>query len=181
MAQLIDFIQLASTTHTYSGGNTAGNLSIDGDFVTYYGHSGGDYASGSGGSFGSTATPTSTHSFPTPVTIQSIIYQVYGTSSSGGGQNGTTLYVRVQYLVSGNPTWQDFTGTAITQSTSSSTLSYNPGTLTVTQTVANVTSVRVYVSNAGSYHNDFGQHTWDLRIYEIQAYGEGPAGYAFIM
>lgn len=182
MAQLIDFIQLASTTHNYSPAIGAGNLSIDGDFNTYWGQAGGDYASGSGGSFGSTATPTSEHVFASPVTIKSITYKAYGVSSYGGGSQGAAnLYVRVQYQLNGDTVWNDFTGTASTQSTGGGTVSYNPGTLSVVQEIANVKKVRMYVSNAGSYHNDSGQHTWDLRLYELQAFGDGPAGYAVII
>lgn len=166
---MIDFIQLASTTHAYAGGNSGtGPESIDGDFGTYYGNSGGDFNTGSGGSFAGGATVYSTHTFSIKRTIKEIAFKIYtATDSSSSTDNAHHSQYKVQYQVEGDATWYDFAGAT------GSNGSFNPGTVDLTGlNVQNVVAVRAYVSNGGSFHNDDGQHTWDLRIYELQAFGD---------
>lgn len=185
MAQLIDFIQLASTVHFYPY-DVNGQNSIDGDFNTYLGHAGGDFASGSGGVFGSSVFVSSEHTFDSPKTLKQVSYKIYGSSqSSSSTDNHCNLQVRVQYKIQGDSTWYDLTDANIPYNNSSSntTISYNPSlvTLSHTETILNVVAVRAFVTNSGSHHNSDGNHTWDLRLYELQAFGDGPAGFGYIL
>lgn len=189
MANIIDFIQLPSTVHTYSAMiNGPGQNTIDGDFNTYSGYSGSDSASGSGGTFqgGTSAQSISQHTFPAAVTIKNVTYKVnLSASSNSGSDNHAQINFYYQYLlVSDAGIWSFsniFSGASNVQNTSNGSVSYNPGIVNITQTVPNVVGVRIFMSNGGSHHNDNGSHSWDLRCYELKAFGDGPAGFGIII
>ena len=183
---MIDFIQQGDTTHNYTAVNVnAGAQSIDSDFGTYAGFSGSDSASGSGGSFAGGGTMISEHVFSVARTIKQVIFRPYGNvSSNSSTDNAARCDYAIQYQLEGSSTWVTFTsgsGSAGSGSSGGSNSgNMDPGTLTLNQTVQNVKKIRVTVSNGGSFHNDNGSHSWDLRIYEVQAYGD-ISGYAAII
>lgn len=175
-----DFIHMSGTTHTYADGGTGtGPETIDGDNATYYGFSGSDTGSGSGGVFqGGTANLVrSVHEFRVARTIDSITYRAYATAtSSGTDDNHASARIHIQYATSAAPTtWVDFTGGSVEAGPTSNTtvtVGSTSSSTTITQTVTDVKSVRVYVTNSGSHHNGTGgSHSWDLRIYEISCTG----------
>lgn len=181
---MVNFIPLADTTHNYSGNIGSGLQSIDNNFSTYLGHSGGDYANNSGGSFGGSATPTSTHNFAILRTIKQIIFKMSGNvHSESSTDHVATISYKVQYQLNNLPTWYDVAGGTY-YSSGGNDQSVNSGTVVLTVDIPLVSAVQAYISSSGSYHNsDFngdGYHNWNLYIYEIQAYGDA-GGFASIM
>lgn len=171
-----DFLQMGSTTHTYSGGNVGtGPETIDGNTATYYQHSGSDTATGSGGSFGSSGTVISEHSFSTSRDVTSVSFRVYGTSTaSSGSSNSAQVRYNIQYELASAPgTWVDFAGGTGTSTGSNTTVTVGSTTVTTTLSVSvsNVKSVRAQVTSSGSYHNDTGSHSWTVSIYEFSVSG----------
>lgn len=175
---MVDLIQQGDTTHNYSAVNVnAGAQSIDADLNTYAGFTGSDSASGSGGSFAGGGTLISEHVFASPRTISRMDFKIYASVSSNSSTDNAARFAwAVQYQLEGSATWVDFTGGSGTGGSGSgggsNSGSLNPGLQSITQEVSNVKKVRVTVSNGGSFHNDNGSHSWDLRIYEAQAFGE---------
>lgn len=168
----MDPIQLPDTTHNYSGVNVgAGANTIDGDQDTYAGFSGTDSASGSGGSFAGGGTIISEHVFATPQTIFGLIAKLYASVSSTSSTDNAHYYnYALQYQLEGSGVWTTFAGgSGSGGSSGSGSTTFGPQTISVSETVQNVKKVRVTVSNSGSFHNENGNHSWDLRIYEVTA------------
>jgi hypothetical protein len=177
-----DPIQSSSTNHTYSSGNTGvGENTIDGDVATYYSHVGGDYATGSGGSFGSTVTVISQHDFSAARTISSVTYRAYVYSQSNSStDNAHYAYIYVEYNVGG--VWTAFTGGTVSGGAATdgnTTIGSASASTTITQTVTDVIGIRIRVSNSGSFHNSDGNHTWDCRIYELASVSQAASYVTF--
>ena len=180
MSQLINFIPLQSTTHTYTVGgyaSTSGaSSSIDESFATawsvgYYDQLF-DRNQGSGSVY-----RYSEHYFSTSHTILQIKYMVAGHAHGDGDYGGNGSYNwGVQYQ-QGTTTWVDFSGH--TASSSGGNINFNTGEVTATVSVLNVTAVRLWVGCGGN-GSDHGGAAANNAIYEIQAFGEASSGYALI-
>lgn len=178
---MTDFIQLADTAHSYAGNVGTGANSHDSDELTYLGSSfSQSHSFQSGASFGFNTVAWSEHVFVAPRTIKQVKFKVYLTASvSGPTDRAAQVNYVVQYRVNG--VWTNFTGgTGTARRTDDGSVTIDTGLLTLTQTIENCQGVRVQVDCAGSFHNESGSNSGDVRIHEIQAYGD-LAGYAAVI
>lgn len=183
---MINFVNLPDTTHSYAAvNNGSGAQTHDDNETTHGGFSGSDSASGSGGSFAGGGTLISSHAFAGAVTVKQMKFKCYASvSSNSSTDNAARCSYALQYQIQGDSTWYNFTGgTGSAGSGSgggSNSGSFDTGLVTINEIIQNVVAVRLTVTNGGSFHNDNGSHSWDLKIQEIQAYGDA-GGYAVII
>ena len=170
---MTDFIPLADTAHSYAGNTNTGAESHDGSEATYLGSVlSQSHSFQSGASFGFNTVAWSEHIFVAPRTVKEVKFKVYLTGSvSGPSDRAAQINYAVQYRLNG--VWINFTGgTGTSRRTDDGSVTLDPGLITLAQTIQNCEGVRVQVDCGGSFHNESGSNSGDVRIYEIQAYGE---------
>jgi len=162
----VDLIQLADTTHFYSGGNTgSGPESIDGDYGTYYG-----LAVGSTGG----SAVESTHTFAKPHTVTQINFKFYTHTREYGDDTGFLTIDRYVQWYNGS-TWATVPGSDYNHSESHYHNGYDAfddvSSVSLTGLdLENCSAIKAY-DYVVAYNKKNSNANAQAYIYEIQSFG----------
>jgi hypothetical protein len=174
-----NFVRRSDTTHTYTVtyNDPAVSLGTPGDSIdendsTYWGGSQGR------GDGGCVLDFTSEHSFVQPLTLNQIKYHLYGADGHYGNYDQWGWHrLRVEYQLEGSGSWVEiYNSGQIDGATDTGLVTYTPAS-----PIANVRKVRAHFDGAALGTGGEGGSSLTGRIYEIQALGNFPAGFAEII
>lgn len=163
-----DVVQLASTTHTYSGGNTTEANCIDGSYTTSYGK-----ATGNVYPAAADLTVIATHTFTEAHDITTFKFKCYATGYNYGDSSSSHSNYLFEYQTASGWTTLDTRSASIDGDGSATcdSLTWYPA-YAITGTYTGVTAIRITChAGASSSGGDGNNASASCYIYEMQAYG----------